>query len=90
MNRVWENITPEELDFLAAKTNEFIQRVSKENAFNTINEIQIDSDWTAGTKADYFAFLKKLKQISEKDISCKNHTPSSGKGQKEYRYSTRK
>jgi len=70
MNRVWENITPEELDFLAAKTNEFIQRVSKENAFNTINEIQIDSDWTAGTKADYFAFLKKLKQVSRKDISC--------------------
>ncbi|MDQ8748968.1 hypothetical protein BAS06_00545 [Elizabethkingia miricola] len=70
MNRVWENITPEELDFLAAKTNEFIQRVSKENTFNTINEIQIDSDWTAGTKADYFAFLKKLKQVSGKDISC--------------------
>ena len=80
MNRVWENITPEELDFLAAKTNEFIQRVSKENAFNTINEIQIDSDWTAGTKADYFAFLKTKTSFRKRYFMY--HTPPSGEGQK--------
>lgn len=70
MNRVWENITPEELNFLAEKTNELIKKITAENTFNTTNEIQIDSDWTAGTRDDYFAFLKKLKQVSGKEITC--------------------
>ncbi len=70
MNRVWENITPEELNFLAEKTNELIKKITAENKFNTINEIQIDSDWTAGTRDDYFVFLKKLKQVSGKEITC--------------------
>ncbi|OPC04526.1 hypothetical protein BAS10_15800 [Elizabethkingia meningoseptica] len=70
MNRVWENITPEELNFLAEKTNELIKKITAENTFNTTNEIQIDSDWTAGTRDDYFVFLKKLKQVSGKEITC--------------------
>lgn len=70
MNRVWENITPDELNFLAEKTNELIKKITAENTFNTTNEIQIDSDWTVGTRDDYFAFLKKLKQVSGKEITC--------------------
>jgi hypothetical protein len=36
----------------------------------TSREIQIDCDWTAGTKDDYFTFLKELERISGKEITC--------------------
>lgn len=33
-------------------------------------EIQVDCDWTRGTKEKYFAFLRALKKISGAKISC--------------------
>lgn len=37
---------------------------------NTFNEIQIDCDWTLSTKEKYFYLLKKIKEISRKQLSC--------------------
>ncbi len=34
------------------------------------SEIQIDCDWTKSTKDKYFYLLKKIKELSQKEISC--------------------
>jgi len=34
------------------------------------SEIQIDCDWTKSTKEKYFYLLKKIKELSKKEISC--------------------
>jgi len=34
------------------------------------NEIQIDCDWTKSTKDKYFYLLKKVKELSKKELSC--------------------
>jgi hypothetical protein len=41
----------------------------KEFGFKNYSEIQIDCDWTAGTRDDYFNFLKQLKTVSGKEIT---------------------
>ena len=33
-------------------------------------ELQIDCDWTAGTRAAYFAFLRELRALVGADVSC--------------------
>lgn len=33
-------------------------------------EVQIDCDWTAGTRETYFAFLRELSQLTEATLSC--------------------
>ena len=33
-------------------------------------ELQIDCDWTAGTREAYFSFLRDLKQLTEAAVSC--------------------
>ena len=69
-NRAFLNITNEEIQFLAASINDLITKKSSEYQLKTDNEIQIDCDWTAGTRDDYFKFLKKLKEVSKKTVTC--------------------
>ncbi|KMQ68164.1 hypothetical protein ACM39_09950 [Chryseobacterium sp. FH2] len=69
-NRAFLYITKEEITFLAESIQDLIQKKTKEYHFKTNNEIQIDCDWTAGTRDDYFKFLKELKRISGKEITC--------------------
>lgn len=38
--------------------------------FFEFSEIQIDCDWTKSTKDKYFYLLKKIKEVSKKQISC--------------------
>lgn len=38
--------------------------------FFEFSEIQIDCDWTKSTKDKYFYLLKKIKELSKKEISC--------------------
>lgn len=64
------NITDNEIHFLAKSINDLIQKKIKEYNLKTNNEIQIDCDWTAGTRDDYFKFLNELKKISGKNITC--------------------
>jgi hypothetical protein len=61
------------LDTLADNINFLVNKYYVEkmnNDYLTYNEIQIDCDWTAKTKDNYFYFLKALKKISGKKISC--------------------
>lgn len=69
-NRTFLFIKNEEIIFLAKSIQDLIQRKTSEYHLKTNNEIQIDCDWTAGTRDDYFAFLKELKKISGKEITC--------------------
>lgn len=69
-NESFYNITAEEINFLVQKINTLIQKKQKEFHFKTSKEIQIDCDWTLKTKNDYFKFLKQLKAVSGKNITC--------------------
>lgn len=69
-NRTFLYISKEDISFLAESVHQLIQKKISEYHFKTNNEIQIDCDWTAGTRDDYFTFLKELKRISGKEITC--------------------
>lgn len=69
-NQTLFNISPGEIRFLAERIYQLIQKKTKEYHLKTANEIQIDCDWTAGTRNDYFKFLKELKKISGKEVTC--------------------
>ena len=42
---------------------------TKDKIFD-FNEIQIDCDWTKYSKEKYFYLLKKIKELSDKKLSC--------------------
>lgn len=69
-NRTFLYIKKEEITFLANSVHDLIQKKVSEYHFTVPNEIQIDCDWTAGTRDDYFTFLKELKKVSGKEITC--------------------
>lgn len=68
-NRTFLNIKPEEITFLAKSISDLIEKKKSDYQLKTNNEIQIDCDWTAGTRDDYFKFLNELKKISGKEIT---------------------
>lgn len=69
-NRTFYKIKTEEIQFLAKSINDLIQKKKKDYQLASSKEIQIDCDWTAGTKDDYFKFLHELKKISGKEVTC--------------------
>jgi hypothetical protein len=69
-NRTFLYIQDNEISFLAKSINKLIDKKISEYSLSTVPEIQIDCDWTAGTRNDYFKFLKELKKISKKEITC--------------------
>ncbi len=69
-NQSMLHISAEEITFLAGSVHQMIQKKTAEYQLKVNNEIQIDCDWTAGTRDDYFKFLKELKKISGKEITC--------------------
>ncbi|WP_370897448.1 hypothetical protein [Chryseobacterium gossypii] len=69
-NRTFLNISEHEIRFLAKSVNDLIEKKIDEYRFNVSHETQIDCDWTAGTRDDYFKFLKELKAVSGKEITC--------------------
>ncbi|MBB6332157.1 hypothetical protein HNP24_003149 [Chryseobacterium sediminis] len=69
-NQTLLGISAEEIRFLAESIHLLIQKKADEYHLKTNNEIQIDCDWTAGTRNDYFKFLKELKKISGKEVTC--------------------
>lgn len=68
-NRTFLNIKNNEIAFLAKQTYHLIQKKTKDFKLITHTEIQIDCDWTAGTRDDYFKFLNELKKISGKEVT---------------------
>ncbi|MGK6342128.1 hypothetical protein ACMGDK_07810 [Chryseobacterium sp. DT-3] len=69
-NQSMYHISAEEIRFLAKNIHDLVQKKAKEYDLKINNEIQIDCDWTAGTRNDYFKFLKELKRVSGKEITC--------------------
>lgn len=71
-NVVFLKSSKEDLDILADNVNFLINKYcnAKFEAGTTFTEFQMDCDWTLKTKDNYFYFLKKLKGISGKQISC--------------------
>lgn len=71
-NVVFLKSTKEELDILADNTNFLITKYASEKfrEGTIIQEFQMDCDWTLKSKDNYFYFLKKLKEIANKKISC--------------------
>lgn len=69
-NQTFLHIKKEEIQFLAESIHQLIQKKAQDYQLKINNEIQIDCDWTVGTKDDYFEFLKQLKKISQKEITC--------------------
>lgn len=56
-------------DSLAYYIEQLINAIGDNNHIR-FKEIQIDCDWTDGTKVKYFALLKSIKKMSGKVISC--------------------
>jgi len=69
-NRVFARVDAEGARRLARKVGRLVEAVRARNRIPASREIQIDCDWTAGTRDAYFAFLKELRAASGKEISC--------------------
>lgn len=69
MNRTFLHIKKSEISFLAEQIFKMVKEKHEDFGFGNFFELQIDCDWTKGTRQDYFAFLQELQRISQKDIS---------------------
>jgi hypothetical protein len=65
-NQSMYRISAEEIRFLAKNIHDLVQKKAAEYHLKINNDIQIDCDWTAGTRDDYFKFLKELKRFRGK------------------------
>ena len=72
-NNVFKNTTKKELSEFAENLYYLIKKRYCENfksSIHSLQEIQIDCDWTESTKENYFIFLKNLKMIATQEISA--------------------
>ena len=71
-NDVFLKSTLKDLDLLADNINYLINKFIKEDFDKEVlvKEFQMDCDWTIKSKDNYFYFLRKIKLISNKSISC--------------------
>ena len=69
-NRTFEKLSLENLKLLAENVYRRIESTLSSCEIKNYNEIQIDCDWTNGTRSNYFRFLDELKTVSGKKISC--------------------
>ncbi|MBE8723670.1 hypothetical protein [Flavobacterium hungaricum] len=80
-NEIFQYNDEKSLDKLADNITFLVEKYHFENDYYNNNEdekkvvfnyteIQIDCDWTKSTKDKYFYLLKKIKELSKKEISC--------------------
>ena len=71
-NEIFQYNKEGDLDKLADNIVFLVDKYNEEKFDNNLvaNEIQIDCDWTKSTKEKYFYLLKKIKQLSKRNISC--------------------
>ena len=70
-NDIFAKLQKRGLDTLARKLVNRIRDIESKNGLNSYQEIQIDCDWTAGTKDAYFNFLILIKSmIGDAKLSC--------------------
>ncbi len=58
---------------LADKIKKLIDRISEANFSKRFKDIQIDCDWTVGTKLNYFQLLRCLKPHFDVDVTIRLH-----------------
>jgi hypothetical protein len=66
-NQTFEKLHQYGVDSLALKCNDLISRIALKHGIN-YKTIQIDCDWTLGTKDKYFSFLNSLKALNKKTL----------------------
>lgn len=74
VNKVFVESSKGELDELAknvaALTKKYLEAKLYANRYIRFSEIQIDCDWSEKSQGNYFYFLRRLKNLSNKSISC--------------------
>lgn len=68
-NRTFINSTEDERKQLAQFVWDGVREIGENFNLKKITEIQLDCDWTAGTRDDFFHFIDELKNISKIDIT---------------------
>lgn len=71
-NKVFKEIRTNYIDTLALNIVFLIEKYFNNIKYNnqSIEEIQIDCDWTLSTKNEYFLLLEKIRNIIDYKISC--------------------
>ncbi|MBP6410045.1 MAG: hypothetical protein KA313_03000 [Pseudarcicella sp.] len=74
-NDIFAHNNEKTLDQLAENIVFLVEKFSKNENDETqkvysYDEIQIDCDWTKSTQEKYFYLLKKIKELSDKQLSC--------------------
>lgn len=71
-NEIFKYNSNKQLDQLADNIVFLISKYNREKfeGIKEFEEIQIDCDWTKSTQVKYFYFLTKIKELSQKKISC--------------------
>jgi len=73
LNKVFIESSREELDELATNVVRLTEKYLDEKLSKSpipFSEIQIDCDWSEKSQGNYFYFLRKVKELSKKSISC--------------------
>lgn len=68
-NQVFEKTKGSELDSLASRVNHEILHLAERAGVN-YEEVQIDCDWTVGTRPAYFSFLSLFRKYTGKKLSA--------------------
>ncbi|KIO75869.1 hypothetical protein TH53_18470 [Pedobacter lusitanus] len=68
-NRTFEKLTPQQTVPLAKKINQLINDITGQNKIS-YQAVQIDCDWSTGTRNRYFAFLKAFKELNKKQLEA--------------------
>ncbi|GAB4041489.1 hypothetical protein [Spirosoma jeollabukense] len=68
-NRTLSNVAPSALPVLATNITQAITRISQKNAIR-FEEVQVDCDWSTGTRDRYFRLLTLLNQQLHRPLSA--------------------
>lgn len=68
-NKTFEKLSPDQTAPLAEKINKLINDIAARHNIS-YQRVQIDCDWTTGTKNRYFSFLKAFKQLNKKQLEA--------------------
>ena len=68
-NQTFQNMKVKDSDSLAFKINKLLNQVAAAKHIN-YNLVQIDCDWTVGTREKYFSFLKAFKRFNGKQLQA--------------------
>jgi hypothetical protein len=67
-NECIKNIQPEQCMLLAENIYKLVIKIAEINGIDPVDEIQIDCDWTAGTKEKYFSILSELQKTDTQHL----------------------